>query len=230
AYFFPMKYFSIDCESIKNPQIPFGPNCLSQSQNSIQNFINILEQNSFQAELFITPACAKELHPFLSTFFKHHLLSLHIHLPAFSPKFYGQKIELANLSLKKQQEVLSEAVNIFTDIFGCLPSGFRPGMASANLHTIDILQNLGIFRGSISIPGLINKKYNVDWSKSPSIPHFIENFYNLPLTGNLCIDPNKNWDLPLTNYLPVYTHNWVNFAPNSFGALKLQECLKTRGF
>lgn len=221
----------MDCERIATEAGPKGPKTFAESENSIKSFAEAVENFGQTAEFFITPATA-ELHRalFLKLKEKGHRLSLHLHLPTYKNWYSGQKIELANLSYEKQKKVLTSAISDFKQTFGFLPEGFRPGMASANQDTTEILTELGINRGSLSIPDYVNPKYKIDWSDYPTTPHNITTkhgtLHNFPLTNNLWIDNNKSsskliksienyQDSPENSYLPIYTHNWVDFSPTT---------------
>ncbi len=224
-----MLYLSMDCERIQGAYGLKGPISVEQSEQSIKNFASLVQELNVHAEFFVTPAAAfmhKELFKDLKAI--GHTISLHIHVPSFRDWYCGQKIELANLSYEKQKKVILAAIEDFATALDMFPEGFRPGMGSANQNTFEILTAAGIKRGSMTIPGYTNQKYKVDWSGWPQIPHKVKtangDFHNQPLTGNLWIDNNKIChELPYwleskndSNYLPIYTHNWVSFEKESF--------------
>lgn len=224
-----MLYLSMDCERITDGSGLKGPASWEQSANSIKGFAKVVEEIGHHVEFFVTPTTA-EAHKELFIDFKdrNHTISLHLHVPTFRDWYNGQKIELGNLSREKQKRIITCAIDDFTSALDLFPEGFRPGMASANHDTFEILTELGIKRGSVTIPNYVNKKYKTDWTGWSELPHDIETanglFHNLPLTGNLWIDNDKISPnlLPLLekavndSYLPIYTHNWVEFNKTSF--------------
>ena len=217
----------MDCEGLQTKKIK-GPTSLKASAEAIERFAEILEQHDIIGEFFITPEAVRNHATLFKSLNKKHNLSLHLHLGAYkNGNYFGQGIELANLSKQKQKEVLKTAILEFENTLQLKPFGFRPGMGSANLDTIELLSEFGINHGSLSIPEHQSKKYNYDWIHWSTIPHTIEtltgNFRNLPLTGNLKLENlNKSTlldqaveNLIKLNYVAVYTHNWVDFSKDT---------------
>jgi len=214
----------MDCEGLQTKKAK-GPTTLKGSTESIESFAKILDYHQINGEFFITPEAAKNHTTLFKSLSKQHKLSLHLHLGAYKrSNYFGQGIELANLSKQKQSEVLKSAIEDFENSLQLKPVGFRAGMGSANLNTIELLAQFGINHGSLSIPNQKSIKYNFDWSQWPTKPHIIEtpngSFRNLPLTENLKLE-NRNKSTLLDqiitnfkalNYVAVYTHNWVNFS------------------
>ena len=232
-----MLYFSMDCEGLQTKKVK-GPATLPFAEKSIIDYTEILEEHDILAEFFITPEAAKNHTQLFKSLSKKHKLSLHLHLASYQNcRYFGQGIELANLTKPKQKEVLKVAVEEFEDMLDLKPIGFRAGMGSANLYTIEILTELGINHGSLSIPNQKSTKYNVDWSQWPTVPHEIAtpsgNFRNLPLTGNLKLEKlNKSTLLneivdtfKKLQYVAVYTHNWVDFSEETEAYKLLNELI-----
>lgn len=230
-------YLSMDCERVWEKEIGMkGPASIIESAMSILDFAKLAESHNQIVEFFITPQSA-ELHApiFQDLATKGHILSLHLHLPSYKEEFFGQKIELGNLSAEKQFQILKSAVNDFENFLEQKPCGFRPGMGSANAETFEILTKLGIHSGSVTIPDLVEKRYKTDWTNWSKEPHTVKtedgDFHNKPLTGNLWIDNIKRSEnlpdvnLKTANYLPIYTHNWVDFSENSFAYRYLNDIL-----
>ncbi len=230
-------YLSMDCERIWEKEIGMkGPASLIESALSILNFAKLAESHNQRVEFFITPQSAEVHAPiFIDLAKKGHILSLHLHLPSYKEEFFGQKIELGNLSADKQYNYIKSAIEDFEKCLGVKPHGFRPGMGSASAETFEVLTKLGINHGSITIPDLVEKRYKTDWTDWPQEPHTVKtengDFHNKPLTDNLWIDTAKRSEnLPKVNlktatYLPIYSHNWVDFSEDTFAHRYLNDIL-----
>ena len=234
-------YFSMDCERLNGQTCVKGPVTQQESESSIVNFVERLQQ--FQSlirssgpvcELFITPAAA-EMHAelFREMIDKGVIVAgLHIHVSSFRKYYNFTKKELSNLPYSEQWQVIQEAIADFTAQLQITPCSFRPGMAAANTETFQALVDLGITKGSCTVPGIKKELYNFDWSSSPKTPHIFEpsGFFNIPLNNNLWIDnrPNiKLFPLPLSqDLIAIYCHNWVNLSEGSCGMETLNKVLE----
>ena len=223
-----MLYLSMDCEALLSKKFK-GPKTLVESENSIRNFAIILDKYEIEGEFFITPEAAKNHSQLFTELGKKHKLSLHLHLGSHkNGHYFGQKIELGNLSKQKQQSEIKLALDEFTHALNQKPHGFRAGMASANCDTFEVLTKLGIHHGSLTIPNLTSERYKFDWKDWPQIPHTIETafgpFTNFPLTNDFKIESNNSADLTekiiasykALDYASIYTHNWVDFSDSFY--------------
>ncbi len=208
-----MIYLTLDCESIGSGK---GPLSIDNSSKSISSLVKVCEENALPLELFITPKAAKENRQLLLNLPSFVKLSLHLHLPVFLPEFEKQKIELANLRYQRQFEILKQAKLIFEETLNQSPIGFRAGMGSANHDTFKALKALEINQGSSTVPGLVNKKFKVDWRNAPTSPYSIETefgtFKEFPCYPTDIENIKDFKPLQGRDYLTLSSHNFVDFS------------------
>ncbi len=229
---------SMDCEALLSTKFK-GPKSLTDSENSIRDFAQILEQHDIEGEFFITPESAKNHSQLFIELGKKHKLSLHLHLGSHkNGSYFGQKIELGNLSKQKQERAIRFALDEYKAILDQEPYGFRPGMGSANTDTFEVLTKLGINRGSITIPNHSSDRYQFNWKDWSEVPHTIKTtfgpFINFPITNDFSIESNNPMDFnqrilesyKALKYASIYSHNWVDFSPGTIAASNLDALLK----
>lgn len=97
-----------------------------------------------------------------------HCLGLHLHAWRFDARY---RCEFGGLSESQANQMLTDAMEIWRDVFGKPPMYFRPGTMSANDSVFRTLSGLGFRGGSLSLPGRVFPDKHAVWMGAPLDPH-----------------------------------------------------------
>ena len=150
--------FKIDCEATQ-PAI----NDAALGERALKGFSEILEREGLKGTFYCIPS---ELQAH-GTIFRDlenrgHEMGLHIH-----PKDQGYEEFLGIYGPDMQEEIISEAADIFAQVMGRPPVAFCSGYGSGNDHTYPILEKLGFRHGAVGIPTRVLPECCSVWAGMP---------------------------------------------------------------
>lgn len=185
--------FTMDCELIAEQSPQGGPADWALSEQAIAGYAAALEESDLRAVFFAIPAVAGQHRDLFSDLRRRgHEIGMHCH-PQNADLGYDQF--LGEMSRARQRECLARCQDTFAAAMGGPAQSFRPGNFSASDDTFGVLLELGIDRGSVSLPGRHLQRFHAVWPQAELFAHWAQladrqasgdsRFFEVPVTGDL---------------------------------------------
>jgi peptidoglycan/xylan/chitin deacetylase (PgdA/CDA1 family) len=160
--------FTMDCEQINDLAFQGGPATWELGDRAMRGYCSTLAEQGFQATLFVVTQAA---HRYRSTLLDLHKDGVEVGLH-YHPQDNGHDDFLGAYTAEEQEQMLSEAMQQWSDTLGFQPLVFRPGNFSANDATFPTLLRLGFLAGSVSLPQRNFIEARATWVGAPFDAHF----------------------------------------------------------
>jgi len=184
--------FTMDCEQINDQASQGGPITWELGDSAMLGYASTLAEQGLKATLFAVTQAADHYRSTLLQLRKEGAeVGLHLH-----PQDNGHADFLGAYTGEEQEQMLSKAIQQWSDALGFQPLVFRPGNFSANDATFPALVRLGFLAGSVSLPQRNFIEARATWVGAPLDAHFAHPANRL-LPGQLPflnVPPTIDWE------------------------------------